>query len=265
METSQTRRKPAAAPNFRALLQTELVDRCRKNPGYSLRAFARSLGVEASALSQIISGKRPLTDKMRIRLGSALGLPLTRIKNIPADDDGRTEGFQQITLDQFAVISDWYHYAILELTNVVGFKSEAAWISKRLGITKLEANVAVERLMRLGLLEERNGRWIDASENGELTHIAPSLTSSASKKYQCQLLELSKAAVHEIGLERRNHTSATLVFDSVDMDSAIERIKQFRRSFAKEFQPSSGGTDVYQIQISFFPLTIQSEVKRELP
>jgi transcriptional regulator with XRE-family HTH domain len=262
VKSERLKQKSFSISNFKQLLQEELVERCRTNPNYSLRSFARSLRVEPSALSQIINGKRPLTQKMKLRLGAALGMSATELKKYTRDDDSgnpKVSHYQQLTLDSFAIISDWYHYAILELTHTEGFRPDPAWISKRLGITKSEVNVALERLFRLELLEKTsNGQWVDASENGVLSHLKPGVSSDAARKYQCQLLELSKSAVQEIPVSKRNHTSATFSFDPEDLPRAIERISEFRRSFAVEFQPKNKGKEVYQIQISFFPLTSSS-------
>lgn len=263
MDLIREKKRRMTAPNFRSLLQETLVERCRHNPNYSLRSFARSLQVEPSALSQMINGKRPITEKMKLRLGSALGLSVEQLKRLPTSEDidavRAAPEFQQMTLDAFAVISDWYHYAILELTYVDGFKSDALWISQRLGITKSEANIAIERLLRLGLMKkDAKGRWIDASENGEITHLTPEVSSDAARKYQCQLLEISKRTVQEVPLSKRNHTSATMCFDPEDLKVAIDAITKFRRNFARDFQPKKA-KDVYQLQISFFPLTKQQE------
>jgi transcriptional regulator with XRE-family HTH domain len=265
MELAKALVQKGRVSDFRSLLQLELTARCQKNPNYSLRSFARSLQVEPSALSQIINGKRPLTQKMRLRLGTALGLSLHEIKEIPITkdedtDDRKTLKYQEIGLDAFAAISDWYHYAILELTYVEGFKPDSSWISKRLGITKSETNIAIERLFRLGLLKKtKNGQWTDASENGVLSHIHPSLTSSAAKKYQKQLLELSSRSLVEDPIQERNHTSATFCFDTDDLPRAIEEISKFRRKFAAEFQPKKKAKQVYQLQISFFPLSHETK------
>src|SRR4051812_32096491 len=106
--------------DFRLFLQEELVRRCKKNPRFSVRAFAKLLGVENSALSKILGGKRALTPKMVSRLGEKLGLApheISRFSIVPMaqENDFTNANFQQLTLDQFSVISDWYHYAIHEL------------------------------------------------------------------------------------------------------------------------------------------------------
>lgn len=199
-----------------------------------------------------------------MKLGSALGINAERLNKIPTSDlDPKSEStiaYKQLTLDSFSVISDWYHYAILELTHVEGFRPEPLWISRRLGITKTEVNIAIERLFRLQLLKEtESGQWCEISENGMMTHLKPGLSSDGARKYQCQLLELSMRAVQEIPVSKRNHTSAAFCFDPKDLPHAIERISEFRRKFASEFQPMRKGTEVYQIQISFFPLTHSKE------
>ncbi len=142
--SQQVQRAEVADLSFRALLQRELLSRCRNNPRYSLRAFARSLEVEPSSLSQIINWKRPLTTKMKERLGRALGLTRDQLAKIPSSERAQTgtsteQAIQKLAHDTFAVISDWYHYAILELTYIDGFKSDAGWIALRLGISKAQA------------------------------------------------------------------------------------------------------------------------------
>lgn len=255
METLKVKRKKIVAANFRQLLQAELTERCRLNPSYSLRSFARSLNVEPSSLSQMINGKRPITAKMKLRLGAALGLNTEQIRRLPSEDLPEEREPKNLTLDTFAAIADWYHYAILELTHVDGFQPNVAWIAQRLGITRTETNIAVERLFNLQLLKKTSqGQWLDTSDNGELTHLTPRQTSDAARTYQCQLLELSKKTVQEVPLDRRNHTSATFCFDPEDLPQAAQRITEFRRAFAREFKPKKS-KEVFQIQISFFPLT----------
>ena len=64
--------------------------------------------------------------------------------------------FDEIALDSFRIIADWYHFAILELTEVEGFKSNAAWIAKRLGISRKIAKESIERLFDTGLLAKKD-------------------------------------------------------------------------------------------------------------
>ena len=55
------------------LLHKTHSDRRKRNPNYSLRAFARSLKIDSSTLSALIRRKRPLTQKTAQRLIKNLG------------------------------------------------------------------------------------------------------------------------------------------------------------------------------------------------
>src|SRR4051812_39967317 len=66
---------PATLPfSPRLALQRELARRCTTNAGYSLRAFARALGMSHAGLSLVLSGKRPLSRKAAVRIAPLLDL-----------------------------------------------------------------------------------------------------------------------------------------------------------------------------------------------
>ncbi len=245
--------------DFRLLLQQELIERCRRNPKYSLRAFARALGIGPSALSDMLNGKRAITKASIERLGLALGLNLSELSQYTNNINKNqlsSLAFEQITLDTFAIISDWYHYAILELMKVKNFKNDLAWLTKSLGITKSEANAAVERLLRVGLIKvDKKGKWIDSS-SGFSTNIAgSSITSAANKKLQKQVLEKSLWALETLPPSVRNHTSMTMPINPNKLPEAIERIKEFRREMCQFLENDSNLLEVYNLAISLYPIS----------
>lgn len=250
--------EPSGDADFRTRLKDELIARCRKNPKYSLRAFAKALGIVPSALSDMLNGRRTITNKSIERLGLSLGLSLKEIAQFQkesADGGNKAARFQQITFDTFALISDWYHFAILELIKIENFMPTNQRIAQALGITKSEANIAIERLMRLNLVRiDSKGRWVDVSE-GFTTSIKPGLTSSAARNLQKQILEQAIAAIEEVPIERRNHTSMTMAIDPADVAEASEKIKKFRRQLCKFLERNGRPKEVYQLAISLFPVS----------
>lgn len=56
----------------------------------------------------------------------------------------------QLSMDQFAIIADWYHFAILNLINTPGFKSDISWIAKRLGLFLYAVDGPVPDLFHAG-------------------------------------------------------------------------------------------------------------------
>jgi plasmid maintenance system antidote protein VapI len=61
-------------PYYRVFLAEELELRKKKNSRYSLRAFARFLGIDAAALSRILNGKQELSIPLGIQVVRKLKL-----------------------------------------------------------------------------------------------------------------------------------------------------------------------------------------------
>jgi len=203
----------------------------------------------------MLNGKRPITERMKLRLGSAMGLETSEISKFKKALS-TSKDYHQISIDTFAVMSDWYHYAILELTKVEGFQSTTEYVSKKIGITKSEANFAVERLLRLGFLTDQDRKWTDVTPNdGSVTNIDRGISSIGSKKLQRQILEKSIEALEHVPLEKRNHTSMTMVINSKKIEEAKEAIREFRRKFCAEFELDSNPDQVYNLHIGFYPVT----------
>jgi transcriptional regulator with XRE-family HTH domain len=236
---------------FRQRLQEELVRRCRVNPKYSLRAFARLLDVSPTYLSLILNGKRPIPVKLRAVIAERLGLKLFDTET----GENPSTVFNQLAADRFALISDWYHYAILELIQVTGFRPTVPRIAAALGITQSEAKDAVDRLIRLEMIEvQRNGTWRNIS--GQNTNFVDrNVDSAARKKLQMQVLEKAMAALREIPLSQRDQTSMTMAIDVSRLPEAIFKIKKFRRELS-HFLESGGRKDqVYNLAVSLYPIS----------
>ncbi len=251
--------------DFRLLLQSELVQRCQRNPKYSLRAFARALGISASALSDMLNGKRTITSASIEKLGLAMGMALSEIEQFQSSQKLErakqslaqiSRSFQQISVDQFSLIADWYHYAILELMKVKGFKQDPRWIAKKLNVSHVEVKAAIERLVRLGLIKiNEENEWLDTSGGFSTSIVDSKFTDAASRRLQKQILEMSIKALEALSPAVRSHTSMTMAINSKDLDKANEKIKTFRREMSELLENSKSNDDVYQLSISFYPLT----------
>ena len=244
--------------DFVTHLQHTLVDRCRKNPQYSLRSFARTLQVSPASISGIMNRRRPLTAKMILRLGQNLGMGPEELNPFLKETAvSKVKNFQALSADDFALISDWHYYAILELMKVNGFSAEAKWIANALGLSLVEIKVAMERLERTKMIEKLpDGSWKDLS-GGYSTSLQPGFSNVAAKRYQKQILEKSIQSIESDPLDKRDHTSITMAVSTADIDKAKNLIKKFRRDFSAlmENVTDQDQDQVYQLAIGFFPLS----------
>lgn len=254
-------RGSSRARGFRALVQTHFEGRRRRNPKYSLRAFARDLGLDHATLSQIIRGRRGLTNAAITRIGERLGLSGEVIEHYLAPERNgarkparAVEPLHHLSLDAFQVISDWHHFALLELLRVDGFRPDSRWIARALGITVDEVNIAISRLTRLGLLEMRDhGEWEDRSGNAAMA--VEGLTDLALKRMQRESHELAIDAIERTPPALRDQASITVALSSRQLPRIMELVAKFRREIETLAGEEERRDDVYRIDISVFPLT----------
>jgi uncharacterized protein (TIGR02147 family) len=264
METRKN--KSQKKQDFRFFLQNELSFRCSKNPNYSLRSFARFLSISPSALSAMMNGKRPITEKMKERLGFRMGLSIEQLKNLRAKPHGNSriskttheDHFQQLTIDTFTVISEPYHYALLELMKTQDFHWDSKWISQRLDKTVSEINFAIERLERVGILEKNQHGNLTDTTDGFTTDIREGLSTQAQRRFQENSLKQAISSLQNTPIEFRDNTSITFALNKSDIPKAKKMIKGFRRRFCNELEENSNLNEVYQLTIAFTPLTYPS-------
>src|SRR5262249_35697123 len=134
------------------------------------------LGIDHSTLSQMLRGKRSFSVQNIRKFGVRLGLPEADIERWilseqhEQDKKPVDEQIKQLTDDVAMLMNDVNLYAILELTRLKSFQPDSRWIARVLGITTDEVNIALQCLIRLGMLEmQSTTKWIDHLGNAMAT------------------------------------------------------------------------------------------------
>jgi hypothetical protein len=225
-----------------------------------MRAFAMHLDVDHSTLSQWLRGRRPLTARSIETIGRRLGLGESAIKRY-IDHAGRDDGPCSLLASEIvALIPDGYHFAILELTSLGEFRADSRWIARVLDISVDEVNVALQRLIRLDLLDmAATDRWVDRS--GDATVSIETLGAGTIEKQQEQSRRLSVSALRSVPIALREHSTITLAVNSDRLVRAFELTARFRQQLI-DLLRDGPPDDVYQIEIAIFPVTTN---KRENP
>lgn len=244
------------------LLKHTLTELCAKNPQYSIRAFARSTGISHTVLSLVLSGKRQLSKKATEKLANFLELdPKQRQTLFKSSKLGQPEDFQTLPLDTFEVISDWYHYAILSLLELPHAKYEPRWIAKQLGIPVLNAKLAMDRLQRLGLVEQDSeGHW---RQSGKPIKVENTISTVATRKFHKQLLIRAAESIDKDPIPVRDFSSMTFVLDPQQIEYARKRLRDFRRELVAELELKGTPSTVYNLTVQLYPVTpIPEEIKK---
>lgn len=252
------------------ILRYEFSKRVQKNGRYSQRSFAKYLGVSHTLLSLVMNGKREpsreLVEKLSERLNyspekSALLLEALR------ERQARKKGIDtpievqanRVSLDQFALISEWQHYAILSLLEIPSTKFDPKPIAERLGISPLLAKVSMQRLVNLGIVAKNaKGEWKQRS--GPILIDDPR-TTDAGRKFQRQLLGRAVDSLMNDAAELRDFSSTTFAMNPKHIPYAITRIRDFRRQLMNELEAFGEPEEVYNLTVQIFP-TSRRQPKR---
>ena len=257
----------------RSALQRELSRRCESNPRYSLRSFARALSMSHTVLSLVLSGKRPLSKFAAPKVADILGLNpkekemflnlrAPKKKTSKEVSEVKVPEYQQMTLDVFSVIADVHHYWILSLLDVPNAKFEARWISKQLSITQMQAQIAMERLLRLKLVERVNGKWKQSQNHLKVEN---TISTGATRKHHKQILTKALNSLENDPIEVRDFSAMTMAIDPKHIPYATERIRKFRRSLMEELESKGSPKAVYNLAVQIFPVSIiqkKSKIRR---
>lgn len=235
-------------------LRQEFEKRAKRNPSYSLRAFAKSIDLDSSTLSSLLSGKRKLTTKTAQRILDCLELSGLERKELIYSTlkpfRSKNQAYRMIQNSELEVISDWQHYAILSLIETHQFQSSVKFISSKLNIPLAVAIASVERLQKVGLLKIENGQY-KLCQNGVMT--TQDIPSSALRKAHRQYIEKALYSLDHHSTEDRDISGTTLAISLKKLPQAKKLIHEFRKNLT-ELLESGKKDEVYRLNIQLYPL-----------
>lgn len=243
-------------------IQEELSTRQRFNPQYSLRAFARDIGVHPATLSQVIKGQRPLPIKTSLSVVEKMALsPKERTLFLESlyrskttiDDIKINASDERYILDEsyYKVIAQWEHYAVLTLFDLPRFDCSVEEISQSLGITKNRAQIVLENLLTSGLLVLEEDGY---KKTKNVVRTTEDIGSMALKESHKETLDIGKQKLDEVEVMLRDFSAMTVALDLEKLTEAKTIIREFRQKMAALLR-GGNKTDVYQLAIQFYPLT----------
>ena len=237
---------------------------------YSLRAFARDLGLPPSRLSEMFRGKDTLSVKRAAVVASHLGLEqaerdlfctlveaqsrsvIVRERAQAKLDQHRNRSKTVVLdFDRLAAITQWYHVTIVEMAKLHGFLPALPQLAKKLGILPLEAEAAIARLIRLKLLKRDRGNYV-ARKVPYIT--ANDISSDAIKALHDSMMHRARRALYRQSVESREFTFCQMAVRSSDLPRAKAELRRMRDEFIAKFCAPDDGDQIYCVAMQFFSL-----------
>ncbi len=267
--------------DYQPFLRDVLARRRAGNARYSLRAFARDLGISAPQLSGVMRGTKGLSPATATRVAARLKLGGTdqrRFQRLVEKSDARsasTRGaaardlatsthaaaFRELTLDGYRLIADWYHFAILELTEIPGVELAPEPIAALLGLDVATVTDAIDRLKRRGLLCRVPGSKTKWRKTDKHLTTSDGVASAAIRETTRQLLHKAEEALETQTVDERDVSTVTFAIDPKRLPEAKRVIAAFRRQMIAllEQEPRS---ELYCLAVQLFRLTTDAAPER---
>lgn len=244
---------------IRKLLQEKFAVAQVRNPAFSLRSFAKKLEISPAALSEILNGKRKISFKLAHKLSKKLMLSPQesqmliqsfQIRNTPSEMKSQKKEVR-LSQDQFQLIGEWQHFAILSLAETKDFKSSDQWIADRLGLSLQKTKLALSRLIKLGLLKKVNEQYI---VTGESYSSPDEVVDLALRRMYSEVLDLSKDSLLDHELQQRDFSGVTMAIDPSRLPLAKKLIRKMLAQVC-EILEVENKSEVYRLNVQLIPLT----------
>ncbi|MBS1958572.1 MAG: DUF4423 domain-containing protein [Bdellovibrionales bacterium] len=235
-------------------LKDLLIDRKSKNASYSTRALARDLGLSPAFLSQVMNGKRNLSLEQKVKVRALLGLrgSLTaKRKASDASDGGSAFELIEQTIEHEKIIRYWYHFAILEMCQIEKLPHSAEVVASRLGLSELEIELAIERLIHFGYIKSEKGVLVRTKT---LFMFNTKKSSPALREYHQARLGAAQDELKNFdqeSVDRRYFQTLFVPTSAKKIAQARERIGEFQKRLI-EFLKEESPDEVFQLSLQLF-------------
>jgi len=265
--------------SYRQALQNAFDERMRLNPRYSLRAFARDLGISPGFLSQVLSEKRGLNLAKATEVFNKLGIPPAEQKLYALEiqkHQKRSESKKSIVQKQidstlqhsrahlvqqeeFQKISHWSALAMLHLLRLKDSPRKdkqawCAWAAKKLNLQTSLVASTLETMIDLKLVDDDKRKGLNSThDNVWTTNVAP---SAAIRSFHKQMIEKAAIAVEMQEIEERFLQSIQFAVLKSDLPKIQNEIVKFRNQLLRKYGRTEtiDADSVYGLNFQLFNL-----------
>ncbi len=236
------------------ILLNEFETRSERNTSYSLRAFARDLGIGKSTLHEIVNQDRKPTSRTIVKILKSLGYSDDDIEMIlnysqePENDDL----FDVLSAEQFARIATCEHYAVLSLAKTGKCRGDYGHLSNRLMLPEEKIKIILDDLIDLSLVTIEDGLIVRSKRSLTTSYDVP---SSTIKEYHASNLERIKTALYDIQVELRDIASSTFLMSPLQIRELKEDLKNIRRNIVSRYEENDESSEAYLLNFSLIPIS----------
>ena len=259
------------------LLKDKFKIKKDSNPSFSIRAWANQLGLKSHGpLQQILAGKRSLPKKYIPMVSKSLGFDVGEsmyFETLVDFDKAKTQEQKELyferlkhlrpkhkdisilELENFKFFENPLHSIFRTLMEREDFEYDSAWVKKilRYKVTQSEVEDVIKRLIKLNLIEEKDGKVFKKYKTVQNKIDVP---SRAVEIFHEKMSLFAAQEVSQQDVSQREFNSFSFNIDKNKMGMAKIRLREFAKEFIEEFEADTfGNQETYQFNLQLFSLS----------
>jgi len=267
--------------DYRSFLIDWHNEKKRQKPSWTLGVWSKKINAQSPAtLTMILKGQREPSLDLARRIFDSMVLKanereyminLVRLKKVKDDpclvaliierlaESQGSKDFWIMDHEQFLLISNWYFYAIRQLTKLDYFKEDPIWISENLQfkVTPKEVTEAINIMLDQGFLIRDENKRLRVLQSNLAT--PNDRASEGLKRYHEQTLEHAKISLREVELHQREISGVCFPVKMESLPLAKELIRKFQKDLCQLISTEEGDA-VYQLEVAMYPIHIKQEL-----
>lgn len=254
---------------FNDFLSESFEQRRAKNARYSLRSFARDLGLSPSRLSEILRGES-ISVSSAESICERLSLKATQktfLLDLIRSQSGRSERTRDEAAKRLATVrerrdfhqvsgeialSKWYFLHLIEYLTATNLTEPQIADVFEIGLDELRESIST--LSQHGFIDwdEASSTWIKPDQFLKFESTSP---SKLIRDYHRHLLQKAHTAIESQPINRRKFLSFAVSIDDQRIQEARQELEAFCAAFSKKYSDiETEAVSVYTLAMQFYDL-----------
>lgn len=261
-------RATSRSMNEQIVLQTtlrrKLLELQSKNGNFSIRAFAKKLNLQPSATNEILKGERKVSKKIAEKIATRLQLdPRERSELLSLFPEKFLKGQKQnnadnsldalkLSSEQFALISEWIHFALLSFMKTKDFKEDYRYLSAKFSVSENVIKKALDRMISINLIKrEKSGKLKRISSKVNTTD---DIKDMSLQKAHIADMDMAKDKIQNLDVLQRDFSFLIFNGNPKYLPKAKEILRRAQDDLEK-LMDQDQAKEVYKLCTYLFPLT----------
>lgn len=243
--------------DFLQLITENFQQLKRRNPRYSLRAYAKKLEVSPGTLSEVMRAKLKLKPERMEKILYRLDIPVRRKNHLLLKMGKTAHHERQIVSKEAALfLAPWPHRAALHFFDLETENLSAVELSQRLDISLAETKKCLNQLLKLELLEVNEKG--DFRRPQKIWHTTDGENNESVRLTHLSNFELEKKAYQAFDKDEKDFTAMMFAGNRAQLEHLR---KEIRKLYEKTILTMENGPrdELYQISVSVYPIRFNRE------